>query len=113
MNYKINDNAATISIMEDNEDLKLEGNLAIPKDSKGLVVFAHGSGSGRHSPRNQYVAEVLNSDGVSTLLLDLLTEEEEKVDALTGEYRFNIELLADRLTSVTDWIIKQENTRDM
>jgi dienelactone hydrolase len=113
MDYKTNKNAIKISISEDSKESKIEGNLTIPKDSKGLVVFAHGSGSGRHSPRNQYVAEVLNNDGVSTLLLDLLTEEEEKVDNLTGEYRFNIELLADRLISVTDWLLKQENTKKM
>ena len=112
MAHKINENAIEISIGENSKDLKIEGNLAIPKDSRGLVIFAHGSGSGRHSPRNQYVAEILNNDGVSTLLLDLLTEEEEKVDSLTSEHRFNIELLANRLTSVTDWLLKQENTKE-
>ncbi len=112
MAHKINENAIKISIRENSEDSKIEGNLAIPKDSRGLVIFAHGSGSGRHSPRNQYVAEMLNNDGVSTLLLDLLTEEEEKVDTLTREHRFNIELLANRLTSVTDWLLKQENTKE-
>ncbi len=111
MDNKINENAITISIREDYKDLKINGNLTIPKDSKGLVIFAHGSGSGRHSSRNQFVAEILNNDGLSTLLLDLLTEEEEKVDVLTREYRFNIELLADRLISVTDWLLKQENTK--
>jgi dienelactone hydrolase len=113
MDHKINENSIIIPLKEDSDDSKIEGNLTVPKDSKGLVIFAHGSGSGRHSPRNQYVAEVLNKDGVATLLLDLLTEEEEKVDALTGEHRFNIELLADRLISVTDWILKQENTKKM
>jgi dienelactone hydrolase len=112
MAHKINENAIEISIGENSKDLKIEGNLAIPKDSRGLVIFAHGSGSGRHSPRNQYVAEILNNDGVSTLLLDLLTEEEEKVDSLTREHRFNIELLANRLTSVTDWLLEQENTKE-
>ena len=112
MAYKINENAIKISIRVNSEESKIEGNLAIPKDSRGLVIFAHGSGSGRHSPRNQHVAEILNNDGVSTLLLDLLTEEEEKVDTLTREHRFNIELLANRLTSVTDWLLKQENTKE-
>jgi putative phosphoribosyl transferase len=112
MAHKINENAIEISIGENSKDLKIEGNLAIPKDSRGLVIFAHGSGSGRHSPRNQYVAEILNNDGVSTLLLDLLTEEEEKADSLTSEHRFNIELLANRLTSVTDWLLEQENTKE-
>ncbi len=110
MDHKINENSIIIPIKEDS---KIEGNLTVPKDSKGLVIFAHGSGSGRHSPRNQYLAEVLNNDGVATLLLDLLTEGEEKADALTGEHRFNIELLADRLISVTDWILNQENTKKM
>ena len=112
MAHKINENSIKISIRENSKDSKIEGNLAIPKDSRGLVIFAHGSGSGRHSPRNQHIAETLNNDGVSTLLLDLLTEEEEKVDTLTREHRFNIELLANRLTSVTDWLLKQENTKE-
>ncbi len=112
MTHKINENAIEISIRENSKDSKIQGNLAIPQDSRGLVIFAHGSGSGRHSPRNQYVAETLNNDGVSTLLLDLLTEEEEKADTLTREHRFNIELLANRLTSVTDWLLEQENTKE-
>ena len=112
MAHKIKENAIEISIRENSKDSKIEGNLAIPKDSRGLVIFAHGSGSGRQSSRNQYVAETLNNDGVSTLLLDLLTEEEEKVDSLTREHRFNIELLANRLTSVTDWLLEQENTKE-
>ena len=112
MTNKINENAIEISIRENAKDSKIQGNLAIPKDSRGLVIFAHGSSSGRHSPRNQYVAETLNNDGVSTLLLDLLTDEEEKVDSLTREHRFNIELLANRLTYVTDWLLEQENTKE-
>ncbi len=112
MAHKVNENAIKISISDDSKDYNIEGNLAIPKDSTGLVIFAHGSGSGRHSPRNQYVANILNNDGVSTLLLDLLTEEEEKVDILTREHRFNIELLAYRLISATDWILNQEDTKE-
>ena len=110
---KIKETMITIPLSKGSENYNLEGSLTIPKGSKGLVIFAHGSGSGRHSPRNQYVAKVLNNDGVSTLLLDLLTEEEETVDVLTREYRFNIELLANRLISVTDWLIKQKNTGNM
>lgn len=113
IDYKIKETMITIPLSKDSENNNIEGSLTIPKGSKGLIIFAHGSGSGRHSPRNQYVSKVLNNDGVSTLLLDLLTEEEEKVDVLTREYRFNIELLANRLTSVTDWLIKQENTGNM
>jgi putative phosphoribosyl transferase len=89
----------------------ISGNLSIPKDSKGLVIFAHGSGSGRYSPRNRYVSNVLNKDGVSTLLLDLLTEEEEKRDNVTREHRFDVKLLAERLVAVTDWLLEQPNTK--
>ena len=103
----------TIPLNKDSKHCRIEGELKIPKDSKGLVIFAHGGGSGRHSPRNQFVSQVLNNDGVSTLLLNLLTEEEEKVDAVTREHRFNVELLANRLISATEWIIKQENTKNM
>ena len=85
----------------------IEGNLTIPNttiDCKGTVIFAHGSGSSRHSPRNQYVAQVLNNAGIATLLIDLLTKEEEKIDDITREHRFNIRLLARRLLISTDWI---------
>jgi putative phosphoribosyl transferase len=82
----------------------LEGNLIIPKAAEGIVVFAHGSGSSRHSPRNQYVAQVLNDSGLATLLTDLLTREEEKIDDKTRQHRFNIDLLAKRLVAITDWI---------
>src|SRR5947208_15543932 len=82
----------------------IEGNLNIPAVSRATVVFAHGSGSSRHSPRNKYVAQVLNLSGISTLLLDLLTPDEEVLDQRTGHLRFDIELLADRLVSATDWL---------
>ena len=85
----------------------IEGDLTIPNntiDAKGIVIFAHGSGSSRHSPRNQYVAQVLNNAGIATLLIDLLTKEEEKIDDITREHRFNIRLLARRLLISTDWI---------
>jgi putative phosphoribosyl transferase len=88
---------------------KIEGNLIIPKSSKSLVIFVHGSGSSRYSPRNQYVSRVLNNDGVATLLIDLLTDSEEKKDVITKEFRFNISLLSDRLIAVTDWILNQDN----
>jgi putative phosphoribosyl transferase len=81
----------------------IEGNLILPENAKGVVIFAHGSGSSRHSPRNRYVAEVLNSAGLATLLIDLLTAEEERVDIRTAEHRFNIDLLSDRLIAATDW----------
>src|SRR5678810_913192 len=104
---KTNGNMISIPLNKGSKNYPIEGYLRIPEGSRGLVIFAHGSGSGRHSPRNQFVSQVLNNDGVSTLLLDLLTEEEEKVDYVTREHRFNVELLADRLISVTEWVIKQ------
>ena len=82
----------------------LEGNLAIPAGAKGLVVFAHGSGSSRQSPRNRYVAEILQEAGLATLLFDLLTPPEEEVDRLTRHLRFDIDLLAERLVGATNWL---------
>jgi putative phosphoribosyl transferase len=111
--YLLKEKNISIPIRHNSEKYLIESILTIPNDSKGLVIFVHGSGSGRHSQRNQYVSKILNKDGVSTLLLDLLTEAEEKTDELTREYRFNIELLADRLISVTDWVIEQGNIRNM
>src|SRR5438874_7629230 len=82
----------------------LEGNLNIPDGARGVVLFAHGSGSSRHSPRNRYVAQLLRQAGLGTLLLDLLTREEELVDARTGHLRFDIGLLAERLVGAIDWL---------
>ncbi|QKG21089.1 dienelactone hydrolase family protein [Actinomadura verrucosospora] len=81
---------------------ELNGDLAIPDDPAGMVVFAHGSGSSRHSPRNRAVAEGLNAAGIGTLLLDLLTEQEDEVDRITAELRFDIELLTMRLIGTVD-----------
>jgi len=81
----------------------LNGDLTVPANASGLVVFAHGGGSSRHSARNRGVAEVLHHGGLATLLLDLLTEDEERVDAVTAEFRFDISLLADRLVGAIDW----------
>src|SRR6266540_7120650 len=91
----------------------LSGNLHIPKGAVALVLFAHGSGSSRHSPRNQFVARTLNNAGLATLLFDLLTPEEESIDARTAELRFNIGLLAERLVHATRWAKQQEQTRDL
>src|SRR5262245_42117218 len=91
----------------------LSGNLTIPDNSEALVVFAHGSGSSRHSPRNQFVARTLNRAGLGTLLFDLLTPEEEALDIHTREHRFNIGLLAERLVHATKWARQQEQTRDL
>jgi putative phosphoribosyl transferase len=91
----------------------LFGNLTIPENAAGLVLFAHGSGSSRHSPRNQFVARTLNRAGLGTLLFDLLTPEEEARDIYTREHRFNINLLAKRLVHATKWARQQEETRDL
>src|ERR1041384_8350383 len=91
----------------------LSGNLAIPEKSGGLVLFAHGSGSSRHSPRNQFVARTLNRAGLGTLLFDLLTPEEEALDIYTREHRFNISLLAERLVHATKWARQEDQTRDL
>src|SRR5438067_3458823 len=91
----------------------LSGNLTIPDNAVGLVLFAHGSGSSRHSPRNQFVARTLNNSGLGTLLFDLLTPEEEALDIHTREHRFNIALLAERLVHATKWAKQQEQTRDL
>jgi dienelactone hydrolase len=88
----------------------LEGAITVPSDARGIVVFAHGSGSGRHSPRNRYVASVLNDEGLATLLIDLLSEEEERLDRVTGELRFDVGFLADRLLSATEWVGADEAT---
>lgn len=82
----------------------LHGDLTVPDGSRGIVLFAHGSGSSRHSPRNRYVAEVLRQARLGTLLMDLLTEDEEAADARTGHLRFDIGLLAGRLVAATDWL---------
>jgi dienelactone hydrolase len=86
------------------QQVTLDGNLNIPDNAQGVVLFAHGSGSSRHSPRNRYVAEVLNTAGFATLLLDLLTPEEEAVDQHTRHLRFDIPFLAQRLLSANDWL---------
>jgi len=91
----------------------LEGNLSLPDHPIALVLFAHGSGSSRHSPRNQFVARTLNNAGLATLLFDLLTPKEERTDARTAEHRFNISLLAERLVHATKWVKQQEQTRDL
>ncbi len=91
----------------------LEGNLTIPKSSEAIVLFAHGSGSSRHSPRNQYVAGLLQEAGLSTLLIDLLTVAEERVDAYTMHLRFDIGLLAQRLAGATEWLVDNEGTRHL
>src|SRR6266702_3377506 len=89
----------------------LEGELSLSDDARGIVLFAHGSGSSRHSPRNRYVAQLLNRAGFATLMVDLLTVEEEAIDLRTARRRFDIGLLAVRLAGVTDWLVQYPDTR--
>ncbi len=91
----------------------LFGNLYVPQQATGIVLFVHGSGSSRFSKRNQYVAESLNQSGLATLLFDLLTEDEEKIDINTREFRFNIPLLGKRLIEVTDWVLAQPTLHNL
>lgn len=93
------------------EGLIINGTLVVPKRARGIVIFAHGSGSGRFSPRNKFVAEQLSQSDIATLLIDLLTEEEERVDEVSGEYRFNIDLLASRLVYATHFINQNPQTK--
>lgn len=89
----------------------LDGDLGLPDDARGVVLFAHGSGSSRFSPRNRFVATVLHGAKLATLLVDLLTSDEERVDDRTGRLRFDIGMLAERLTAVTDWLTSDPRTR--
>jgi putative phosphoribosyl transferase len=91
----------------------LEGDLSVPQGARGLVLFAHGSGSSRLSPRNRYVARLLNEAKLATLLVDLLTAEEEAIDLRTAHLRFDIRLLADRLVGATDWLTQHPETRGL
>jgi pimeloyl-ACP methyl ester carboxylesterase len=95
------------------DTVMLEGNLAVPDSARGVVLFAHGSGSGRYSPRNRYVARVLREAGLATLLIDLLTAEEEEVDLRTRHLRFDIGLLAERLGGATEWLARNSATRNL
>ncbi|MBK8905216.1 MAG: dienelactone hydrolase family protein [Anaerolineaceae bacterium] len=88
-------------------DVMLEGNLSVPDGAQGIVVFVHGSGSSRFSPRNQFVADQLHRGGLATVLFDLLTAEEDAIDRRTRELRFDIDLLADRVVGATDWLLQQ------
>jgi putative phosphoribosyl transferase len=91
----------------------VEGTLTLMSGAKGIVLFAHGSGSGRFSPRNQYVAKEFNRSNIGTLLFDLLTKEEEEEDIVTAEYRFNITLLAKRLIGATEWLRNDPKTKKL
>jgi dienelactone hydrolase len=105
--------ATETTIRIDADGVELEGTLHVPAEATGVVLFAHGSGSSRHSPRNRSVAQELHQAALATLLTDLLTGEEEAVDARTAELRFDIGLLARRLTAGTDWLVEQDATRQL
>jgi putative phosphoribosyl transferase len=94
-------------------DATLDGDLHIPAQASGLVLFVHGSGSSRHSPRNQFVAQVIRAAGLGTLLFDLLTPEEERIDLRTPYLRFDMDLLAGRLEEVTAWVADTDATRHL
>ena len=93
--------------------ITLEGKLNVPEGARGLVLFAHGSGSGRHSPRNRYVAQELRRAGLATLLIDLLTPDEEEIDLRTRHLRFDIGMLAQRLVGATDWLKGEPDTQNL
>lgn len=91
----------------------LSGDLGMPSDPNGIVLFAHGSGSSRHSPRNQFVARMLEHRHLATLLIDLLTPKEEAIDDRTAEYRFDIPMLAGRLVTIVDWLRARKDTASL
>jgi dienelactone hydrolase len=91
----------------------LDGALALPAVASGVVAFAHGSGSSRHSPRNRFVAAALRDAGLATLLLDLLTPDEERADAVSGRLRFDVGLLGERLLAARSWLARQPETRGL
>ena len=101
------------SVQIEMESARLEGDLVIPPDAGGLVLFAHGSGSSRHSPRNRFVASQLQERGLATLLFDLLTAEEDEEDRVTRRQRFDIELLGERLVGATDWVLQQPELKGL
>jgi len=105
----INERSVTIPL----PDVALDGSLAIPEGARAVVLFAHGSGSSRHSPRNRAVARALREAGLATLLIDLLTRQEEEAEAATGHLRFDVDLLGTRLVGATDWLLRDDDTRGL
>ncbi len=105
--------AARLEVKIPADAAQLDGDLAIPSGARGVVIFAHGSGSSRKSPRNRFVAYHLQAQGLATLLMDLLTPDEERVDDVTAELRFNIALLARRLTLAAEWAGQQAGLRGL
>ena len=94
-------------------EVVIEGNLSLPRNAQGVILFAHGSSSSRYSPRNRYVAQVLRQAGLATLLIDLLTAAEEATDRQRGHFRFDIRLLAKRLAGATGWLRQNADTRNL
>jgi putative phosphoribosyl transferase len=101
---------AETAVRVDVDGVTLDGDLVLPDRARGVVLFAHGSGSSRHSPRNRAVAAVLQDASMATLLIDLLTAREERIDDATGHLRFDIGLLARRLAGVLDWLAASPDT---
>lgn len=111
---KINSEGAISRLVNISADsVSIEGIMEVPAKATGIVLFAHGSGSGRFSPRNRFVAGELNKADIATLLVDLLTDEEEREDEETREYRFNIDLLASRLMSATHFVNQSSQTKKL
>jgi putative phosphoribosyl transferase len=106
-------NAAQESLRIPAADVTLDADMVVPQPARGLVLFAHGSGSSRHSSRNRHVAGELQAAGLATVLADLLTPEEEQADVRTGALRFDIDLLSGRVTALTDWLVEQERLADL
>jgi putative phosphoribosyl transferase len=104
---EVKDRLVTIPV----DSVSLEGNLGIPAGAEGIILFAHGSGSSRHSPRNRFVAQTLRQGGLATLLMDLLTADEEAIDMRTQRLRFDIALLARRLVGIVDWLATNEDSK--
>lgn len=102
--------AQTANVQVTAGGVRLQGDLTVPEDPRGIVLFAHGSGSSRHSPRNRFVAEDLQAANFATLLMDLLTEDEERAERLTRHLRFDMELLAGRLGAAIDWLAARDRT---
>jgi dienelactone hydrolase len=113
MNYTVQHLNGTHDVSIPVGSVHLPGNLVIPRKAEGIVLFAHGSGSSRRSPRNRYVAEILQEKGLATLLMDLLTTDEETLDRQTRQFRFDIGFLATRLIGATDWLLRQAITREL
>lgn len=107
----INKIQETVRIQMDS--IILEGDLEVPEGAEGLVIFAHGSGSSRHSIRNKTVAKMLRQNKMATLLFDLLTPEEEEIDNVTAHLRFDIDLLSERLIGTTDWVLQNPATKNL